>query len=47
MTDSVMEQKEQGGRYNLETSVVSIASRLKSDEHKASVEKFGIDEDKI
>lgn len=47
LTDSVMEQIEQGGRYNLESSLVSIASRLKSDEHRALVEKFGVDEDKI
>lgn len=47
LTDSVMEQIEQGGRYNLERSLVTIARRLKSDEHRSLVEKFGIDEGKV
>lgn len=47
LTDSVMEQIEQDGKYNLESSLVYIASRLKSDEHRALVEKFGVDEEKI
>ena len=44
LTDSVMENIEQGGRYNLEGNLVSMASRLKSDEHRQMVEKSGIDE---
>ena len=44
LTDSVMENIEQGGRYNLEGNLVSMASRLKSDEHREMVEKSGIDE---
>lgn len=47
LTDSVMEQIEQDGKYNLESSLVHIASRLKSDEHRSLVEKFGVDEEKI
>ena len=47
LTDSVIEQIEQGGRYNLESSLSGIAGRLKSDEHRALVEKFGIDEKKV
>ena len=47
LTDSVMEQIENDEKYSLESSLVSIASRLKSDEHRALVEKYGIDEDKI
>lgn len=47
LTDSVMEQIENEGKYSLESSLVSIASRLKSDEHRALVEKFGIDEARI
>ena len=42
-----LEQIEQDGKYNLESSLVYIASRLKSDEHRALVEKFGVDEEKI
>lgn len=47
LTDSVMEQIEKVGKYSLESSLVSIASRLKSDEHRALVEKYGIDEEKM
>lgn len=47
LTDSVMEQIEKAGKYSLESSLVSIASRLKSDEHRALVEKYGIDEEKM
>lgn len=47
LTDSVMEQIEKAGKYSLESSLVSIASRLKSDEHRALVEKYGIDEEKV
>ena len=47
LTDSVMEQIESGGRYNLESSLVSMAGRLKSDEHRAAAEALGVDEEKI
>lgn len=47
LTDSVMEQIEKSGKYSLESSLVAIASRLKSDEHRALVEKYGIDENRI
>lgn len=46
LTDSAMEQIEQGGRYSLESGLQNIAVRLKSDEHREMVERFGIDEQK-
>lgn len=45
LTDSVMEQIEHAGKYSLESSLVPMARRLKSDEHRSLVEKSGIDED--
>lgn len=47
LTDSVMEQIESGGRYNLESGLVSMAARLKSDEHRAMAEAMGLDEDTV
>ena len=46
LTDSVMEEMEAGGRYNLEKTLEAMACRLKSDEHRAMVEDLGIDEEK-
>lgn len=46
LTDSVMEEIEAGGRYNLEKTLEAMACRLKSDEHRAMVEDLGIDEEK-
>lgn len=45
LTESVMEQIETGGRYSLESGLVSMASRLKSDEHRAKAEAAGLDEE--
>ena len=47
LTDSVMEQIEAGGRYNLEKGLVYMAERLKSDSHRSAVEALGIDESKL
>ena len=47
LTDSVMEQIEAGGRYSLESTLVSMAGRLKSDEHRTMVEDLGVDEERI
>ncbi len=46
LTQSVMEDLEKGERYNLEKKLKSVAMTLKSDEHRAAVEEFGIDEEK-
>lgn len=43
LTDSAMEQIEQGGRYNLENELKSIAARIFSDGHREMAEKSGID----
>lgn len=45
LSDSVMEQLGQGMRFNLEGSLKDMAKRLKSDEYRAVVEEYGIDED--
>ncbi len=46
LSDNMMEQLEQGHRFNLEGSLSEMASKLKSDEHRTVVEEYGIDEDK-
>ncbi len=46
LSDSMMDQLEQGHRFNLEGSLSDMAKRLKSDEHRAVVEEYGIDEEK-
>ncbi len=46
LTQSVMEDLEKGGRYNLEKKLKDVAMTLKSDEHRAAVEEYGIDEEK-
>ncbi len=46
LTQSVMEDLEKGERYNLEKKLKGVAMTLKSDEHRAVVEEYGIDEEK-
>ena len=46
LTQSVMEDLEKGRRYNLERNLKDVAMTLKSDEHSAAVEEYGIDEEK-
>lgn len=46
LTQSVMEDLEKGKRYNLENNLKAVAMTLKSDEHRAAVEEYGIDEEK-
>ena len=46
LTDSVMEQLEQGGRFSLESRLYEMADALKSDEYREVVGRNGIDEDK-
>ncbi|MBQ6286714.1 MAG: UvrD-helicase domain-containing protein [Bacteroidales bacterium] len=45
LSDSMMEQLEQGKRFNLEGSLSEMAQRLKSDEHRSVVEENGIDDE--
>lgn len=47
LTDSVMDQLEQGGRFSLENGLYEMAEALKSDEHRELVERAGLDEDKV
>ena len=46
LSDNMMEQLEQGKRPNLEKGLNDMASRLKSDELRAVIEEYGIDEEK-
>ena len=46
LTQSVMEDLRKGKRYSLESNLKEVAMTLKSDEHRAAVEEFGIDEEK-
>ena len=46
LTQSVMEDLEKGERYNLGKKLRGVAMTLKSDEHRAAVEEYGIDEEK-
>lgn len=45
LSDSALEQLEQGKRYDLAAGLTEMAKRLKSDEHRDVVEKFGVDEE--
>lgn len=46
LSDSMMDQLEQGNKPNLEGSLTDMAKRLKSDEHRTVIEEHGIDERK-
>ena len=46
LTDSVMDQLEQGGRFSLESRLYEMADALKSDEHREIIGQAGIDEQK-
>lgn len=47
LTDSVMENLEQGGRLSLENSLYETAIALKSDEHRELMERAGLREDQV
>ena len=47
LTDSVMDQLRENGRFNLEGNLVTMAGRLKSDAHRDAVESAGLDESVI
>ena len=44
LSDSMMDQLEQGRRGNLAEGLSEMASRLKSDQYRSVVEKYGIDD---
>lgn len=46
LTDNVLEQIEQGGRYNMDANLLNMALRLKSSQRAEVLEKENIDEDK-
>jgi len=47
LTGSVMDNLEQGKRFNLESQLEEIAVKLKSEDYRSIVEKYGIDEEKV
>ena len=47
LTDNVLEQIEQGGRYNTDANLMEMAMRLKSQQRQEIMEKAGIDEDAV
>ena len=44
LTDNVLEQIEQGGRYNMDANLVEMAVRLKSAQRQEALEKAGLDD---
>lgn len=44
LTDNVLEQIEQSGKYSLDISLKSMAKRLRSSEHREKIAELGIDE---
>ncbi len=45
LTDNVLEQIEQGGRYSMDANLLDMAVRLKSAQRQEAMEKAGMDED--
>ncbi len=46
LTDNVLEQIEQGGRYSMDANLLEMAKRLKSNQRMEMLEKKGLDADK-
>lgn len=47
ITESVMESLNDQGKFNIEKGLYQTAEKLKSDEHREAVEKYGLDEAKV
>lgn len=47
LTENVLEQIEQGGRYSLDANLLDMAKRLKSSQRQEVIEEYGMDEDEI
>ena len=47
LTDNVLEQIAQGGRYNMDANLMEMAKRLKSPQRQELIEQTGIDPDSI
>ena len=47
LTDNVLEQIEQGGRYNTDANLMEMAVRLKSQQRQDVMEMTGLDEDAV
>ncbi len=46
LTDNVLEQIEQGGRYSMDANLLEMAKRLKSPQRMEALEKAGLDPDR-
>ena len=47
LTENVLEQIEQGGRYSMDANLLDMAKRLKSSQRKEVIEEHRMDEDEI
>ena len=47
LTENVLDQIEQGGRYNMDANLMDMAKRLKSPQRQELIEQTGVDPDKI
>lgn len=47
LTENVLEQIEQGGRYSMDANLLNMAVRLMSSQRQDAVERSGIDEDEV
>ena len=47
LTENVLEQIEQGGRYSMDANLLNMALRLKSQQRQEIVEQTGLDEDVV
>ena len=45
LTDNVLEQIEQGGRYSMDANLLDMAKRLKSSQRQEALEAAGVDGD--
>ena len=47
LTDNVLEQIEQGGRYNMDANLLEMAKRLKSPQRQTAIEESGVNPEAI
>ena len=47
LTENVLEQIEQGGRYSMDANLLNMAKRLRSSQRQEAMEKAGVDEGQI
>ena len=47
LTDNVLEQIEQGGKYNMDANLLEMAKRLKSPQRQTAIEQTGVNQETI